>query len=77
MRGVRRRRAMDRGFVLSDHVDWPGLLETVRETGAERVWVTHGSADAAVRWFREEGLDATSVPTRFTGESLDAAGEEA
>lgn len=36
-RGARRRRAIDKGFVLSDHCDWPGLLESIKETGAEKL----------------------------------------
>jgi len=70
IRGSRRRRALDRGFVLSDHVDWYGILKTVDACGAETVGVTHGYADALIRWLREaKGLDAYEVPTRFTGES--------
>ncbi|MGL5094595.1 MAG: ligase-associated DNA damage response exonuclease, partial [Planctomycetia bacterium] len=42
IRGSRRRRAVDRGFVLSDHADWPGLLTAIHETGAEKILVTHG-----------------------------------
>ncbi len=76
VRGTRRRRALDRGFVLSDHVDWPGILSTVRASGARRVGVTHGYAGALVRWLREEeGLDAWELPTRYAGER--AEGEEA
>ncbi|TVP75770.1 MAG: ligase-associated DNA damage response exonuclease [Gemmatimonadales bacterium] len=63
VRGMRRRRAGDRGFVLSDHVDWDGLMDTVEETGAERVLLTHGAATAAVRFLREErGLAAVELP---------------
>ena len=47
----------DRGFVLSDHVDWPSLLAAVEGTGAERVWVTHGTREPLVRWLTERGLD--------------------
>ena len=47
VRGVRRQRAYDRGFVLSDHADWPALLATIAETGASRVLATHGHAE---RW---------------------------
>lgn len=67
IRGMRRRRAGDRGFILSDHVDWDGLLTTVRETGAERVGLTHGTTGVAVRYLREEGWDAFDLPTRFRG----------
>ena len=76
IRGTRRRRAIDRGFVLSDHVDWPSLIATIRETGAERVWVTHGYTPVVVKWLREQGFDATAIPTRFTGEELYASEEE-
>jgi putative mRNA 3-end processing factor len=70
VRGPRRRRAVDRGFVLSDHVDWPGLLAAVDATGAARIGVTHGAVDAVVRYLSDErGLDAWAVPTRFTGEA--------
>jgi putative mRNA 3-end processing factor len=68
IRGTRRRRAVDRGFVLSDHADWPGLLNVIRATGASRVWVTHGYSAVLVRHLREEGLDAYAVATRFEGE---------
>ena len=72
IRGFRRRRAGDRGFVLSDHVDWGDLLATVEESGATQVAVTHGYADVVARFLSEErGLDATALPTRFTGESIE------
>ncbi|NNF38378.1 MAG: hypothetical protein HKN71_06910 [Gemmatimonadetes bacterium] len=73
IRGTRRRRSADRGFVISDHADWEGLLGTVRESGAERVGVTHGYRATLVRYLREvDGLDAWSVPTPWEG----ARGEE-
>ncbi len=75
IRGLRRRRAIDRGFVLSDHADWPGLLRAIDATGAERIWVTHGYSDVLVRWLAEHGRDAVAIPTRFEGEPDDAASE--
>jgi putative mRNA 3-end processing factor len=75
IRGTRRRRAIDRGFVLSDHADWPGLLSAVRATEAERVWVTHGYSEVLARWLREQGLDAHAVRTRFEGERDDGIDE--
>jgi putative mRNA 3-end processing factor len=68
VRGQRRRRSIDRGFVLSDHVDWPGLMATIRETGAERVLVTHGYTAVVARWLSEQGLDAHPLETRFAAE---------
>jgi putative mRNA 3-end processing factor len=76
VRGARRRRAVDRGFVLSDHVDWPGLLTAVKESGAEQVWVTHGFVEPVVRWFREQGLDAHGIQTSYEGETDEPEGGE-
>lgn len=61
IRGTRRRRALDRGFVLSDHADWPGLLEAIAATGAESVWVAHGFREPLARWLREHGRRARVV----------------
>jgi putative mRNA 3-end processing factor len=61
IRGFRRRRGFDRGFVLSDHADWPSLLATVRETGASRVLVTHGHREALSRWLIEQGVEAAPI----------------
>jgi len=64
IRGTRRRRGFDRGFVISDHADWPGLLRTIRETGAERVYATHGHREALVRYLREAAsLEAEPIGT--------------
>jgi putative mRNA 3-end processing factor len=73
IRGARRRRAVDRGFVLSDHVDWPGLLGAIDATGAEQVWLTHGYSAVVARWLRDRGLDARVVATHYEGERDDAA----
>jgi putative mRNA 3-end processing factor len=72
VRGVRRQRAFDRGFVLSDHADWPALLDTIRETGASRVLATHGHAEPLARHLRESGLDAGVIRTAWEGELEDA-----
>ncbi len=71
VRGARRRRSVDRGFTLSDHVDWPQLLDAIEATGAERVLVTHGFTGAVVRWLREHGLSADVLSTRYEGERDD------
>jgi putative mRNA 3-end processing factor len=76
IRGARRRRAIDRGFILSDHADWPGLLATVAATGAERVLVTHGYTNVLARYLAEQGLETGVVPTRFIGEGVEADEEE-
>jgi putative mRNA 3-end processing factor len=69
IRGTRRRRSIDRGFVLSDHADWPALLRTIRETGARRVLTTHGYADTLARYLGEEGLAADALHTAYEGET--------
>lgn len=80
LRGARRRRGVDRGFVLSDHADWPGLMQAIGATGASRVIVTHGYEAVLVRWLQQQGLEAGSFRTEFGdegGEPSDAAGAEA
>ncbi len=61
IRGTRRRRSLDRGFVLSDHADWPALLQAIGETRAETVWVTHGYQAPLVRWLEEHGRRARAI----------------
>jgi putative mRNA 3-end processing factor len=69
VRGRRRWLSVDRGFVLSDHADFDALVRAVRESGAERVGVTHGYAEPFARWLAErEGVESFTVPTRYTGE---------
>ena len=64
IRGTRRRRGFDRGFVLSDHADWPGLLRTLRETGAGKIYATHGHREALVRYLRElAAIEAAPIGT--------------
>jgi putative mRNA 3-end processing factor len=69
VRGVRRQRAYDRGFVLSDHADWPALLATIRETGASRVVATHGHAEVLARYLGETGLETSVMRTAWEGEA--------
>jgi putative mRNA 3-end processing factor len=72
IRGSRRRRSVERGFVLSDHADWPGLVSAIRATGAQRVLATHGRTAPMVRYLREQGIDASALSTEYIGESDDA-----
>ncbi len=69
LRGVRRRRAADRGFVVSDHADWTGLNSAIKETGAENIYVTHGYTDIFTRFLNEEGYNAEIVQTDFQAET--------
>jgi putative mRNA 3-end processing factor len=71
LRGIRRRRGGDRGFVISDHADWSGLLTTIRATGAENIYVTHGYTEIFTRHLRECGWQAKVVKTEFAGEEAE------
>jgi putative mRNA 3-end processing factor len=68
IRGARRRRGYDRGFVLSDHADWPALLQTIADSRASKVLLTHGYSDALVRYLREQGRDAAALRTAYGDE---------
>lgn len=75
VRGARRQRAVDRGFVLSDHADWPELLTAIRATEAEMVYVTHGFSEEVVRYLNEIGIHAKPLKTRFAGDDSESAVE--
>ncbi|RDI10464.1 ligase-associated DNA damage response exonuclease [Flavobacterium sp. AG291] len=67
-RGARRRRAIDKGFVLSDHCDWTGLLESIQATGAEKIICTHGYSDIFSAYLRELGYDARTEQSQYEGD---------
>lgn len=71
VRGHRRRRGFDEGFVLSDHADWPGLLAAIKATEARKVFATHGYSDTLARYLTEIGIDAEPLATLFEGEGDD------
>jgi putative mRNA 3-end processing factor len=77
LRGARRRQGVDRGFVLSDHADWPGLQRAIAATGASRVIVTHGYEAVMVRWLQQQGLEAGSFETQYRDDGADAPGDDA
>ena len=66
IRGIKRRRAADKGFVISDHADWNGLNLVIKETEAEKIFVTHGYTDSFSKWLQFKGLNASVVKTEFT-----------
>ncbi len=68
-RGARRRRAVDRGFVLSDHCDWKGLMQAISNSGAEKVICTHGYTDIFSRYLKELGYDARTESTQYEAEN--------
>jgi putative mRNA 3-end processing factor len=65
IRGTRRRKAIDRGFVLSDHADWPALLQAIEQTGADRILVTHGYRAQLAHWLTEQGKEAQTIDTQW------------
>jgi putative mRNA 3-end processing factor len=70
IRGARRRRGYERGFVLSDHADWQGLVTTVHQTGAKTIYVTHGQTDTLARYLNETlQVNALPLKTLFEGEA--------
>ncbi|UQV48052.1 ligase-associated DNA damage response exonuclease [Janthinobacterium lividum] len=71
LRGARRRRGVDRGFVLSDHADWPGLIQAIQATQAERIIVTHGSISVMVRWLQQNGWQAGGFETEYGDDEAD------
>jgi putative mRNA 3-end processing factor len=71
-RGARRRRAIDKGFVMSDHCDWDGLLNSIKATGCEKVICTHGYTDIFSKYLREIGYDARTEATQYDGETDDS-----
>ncbi len=75
VRGARRQRAVDRGFVLSDHADWPELLTAIKATESEMVYVTHGFSEAVVRYLNEIGIPAKPLKTQFVGDDSEGAVE--
>jgi putative mRNA 3-end processing factor len=68
IRGAKRRRAADRGFVLSDHADWNGLISAIDATGCEKVYLTHGYTASFSRYLSEIGFDAHEVHTLYGSE---------
>ena len=67
-RGARRRRAIDKGFVISDHCDWQGLLQAIKETECEKIICTHGYTEIFSRYLCEIGFDARTEETQYEGE---------
>lgn len=68
VRGNSRRNNVDAGFALSDHADWKGLLSAIQQTGAERVFVTHGFQSVLSRYLNEQGIEAAEVKTAYGSE---------
>ncbi len=76
VRGNARRRNADRGFVLSDHADWPSLLKAVELCGAEKVYTTHGFTAAFSRFLNDMGIASEEVKTEYGTEETDIQTEK-
>jgi putative mRNA 3-end processing factor len=76
VRGMRRRRNADRGFILSDHADWKGLNQAIADTGAENIYVTHGYTGIFSHWLAEQGYNAQVVTTEYGEEEEDQNASE-
>ena len=68
-RGARRRRAVDRAFVLSDHADWQGLLSAIKATGCENIITTHGYTEIFAQYLKEQGWNAWTEKTQYEVET--------
>ena len=76
IRGPRRRKSVDRGFILSDHADWAGLNKAVAETEAEQVFTTHGYTSVFSKWLTDKGIKSSELKTQFQGELIDDTNDE-
>lgn len=68
VRGARRWRSADAGFAMSDHADWYGLLDAIKATGAEKIFVTHGQTAVFSKYLNELGIESYEVKTEFGNE---------
>ncbi|MFN4233299.1 MAG: ligase-associated DNA damage response exonuclease [Bacteroidia bacterium] len=75
LRGARRRRNIDKGFILSDHADWIGLNNAIANSQCETVIATHGYTEIFSRWLNEKGYHALTEKTQFEGETGDISNE--
>lgn len=70
IQGIKRRSGVDRGFTLSDHADFLGLLSAIKATGAQRIFSTHGYTSQFARYLQELGYESAEVSTNF-GEAFE------
>ncbi len=58
IRALKKRSGFDQGFIISDHADWNGLIKTIKESKAERVFLNHGDGESLANFLRDkEGLN--------------------
>jgi putative mRNA 3-end processing factor len=61
LRGMATREGINKGFIISDHTDWKGILHGVKETGAQKIYATHGYSAVLTRYLQECGWDAVDL----------------
>ncbi len=66
-----KQRGVELPLIISDHADWGELCTTIRETGAEDIWVTHGREDALCHWCETQGIRAKPLSVAGLGEEDD------
>ena len=71
IRGNKRWRAVDAGFAVSDHADWNGLLQAVEASGAEKIYVTHGTQAIFAKYLNSIGFNAKEVKTAYGDEQTE------
>ena len=62
--GVRaraRQRGVELPLVISDHADWPELIQTFEELAPEEIWITHGREEGLLRWAELKGVKARAL----------------
>jgi putative mRNA 3-end processing factor len=61
IRARAKQRMVELPLVISDHADWDELTDTVVETNAEEIWVTHGREEALVYYAQSRGIKAQAL----------------
>lgn len=56
-----RQRGAELPLIISDHADWPELIRTIEDTGAQEIWVTHGREDALLHQIKTMGLQGQAL----------------
>ena len=76
IRGNKRWKGVDAGFPVSDHADWNGLLDAVKASKAEKVYVTHGSQAIFAKYLNEIGIPAEEIITAYGEDQLETEGKK-
>ncbi len=61
IRARAKQRRVELPLIISDHADWPELLQTLEDVGAPEVWVTHGREDALIRIATQQGVNCKAL----------------